>query len=129
MHSCVCGSTTAHTHRPSGVSTALKNKSLFILRLIYFREIVCIWLGRRGYIFGRDRLRFRRLYHDVVLVDNTLQRPGSRETNTGRSYCFRKFRILSLSTLVSNALLCICIPMVSHCSAEKAFGGGVLWQR
>lgn len=40
---------------------------------------------------------------------------------------FKNFTILSLSFFVSNALVCICIPIVSHCSGEKDAGGGVLW--
>jgi len=37
--------------------------------------------------------------------------------------------ILSLSSLVSRALVCICMPMVFHCEEEKVEGEGVLWQR
>ena len=44
-------------------------------------------------------------------------------------YCFKNATILSLSLSVSKALLCMCIPIVSHFSGEKVDGEGILWHR
>jgi hypothetical protein len=44
-------------------------------------------------------------------------------------YCCKNATILSLSLSVSNARVCICIPIVFHCSGEKVLGEGVLWHR
>jgi hypothetical protein len=41
----------------------------------------------------------------------------------------KKATILSRSASVSWARVCMCMPTVFHCSAEKASGEGVLWQR
>jgi hypothetical protein len=44
-------------------------------------------------------------------------------------YCCKNATILSRSSLVNNARVCMCIPTVFHCSGENVLGSGALWQR
>jgi hypothetical protein len=44
-------------------------------------------------------------------------------------YCCKNDTIFFFSSSVINARVCMCMPMVSHCSCEKDEGEGTLWQR